>query len=273
VNDAAPDLLHARYRDPSMGATGQLNPVLATMLSHATVRAFLPTPIAPEVLDLVIAAASSAPTSSNLQAWSVMTVRDAGRKARLAAVAGGQKHITQAPVLLVWLADLARLDAIARQSGTEVEGIHYLELFMVAIIDAALAAQNAVVALESLGLGSVYIGALRNDPETVARELGLPKLVFPVFGLCIGTPDPKGLSAPKPRLPQSVVVHQEQYDPALSVAEVAAYDARMSAFQTEQAMPAEVWTQRAIARVKSAKSLNGRHRMREALRALGFELR
>ncbi len=58
------------------------------------------------------------------------------------------------------------------------------------MIDAALAAQNAVVALESLGLGTCYIGAIRNDPETVARELALPEGVFPVFGLTVGFPDP-----------------------------------------------------------------------------------
>ena len=154
-----------------------------------------------------------------------------------------------------------------------MEGLHYLELFMVALIDAALAAQNAVVALESHGLGSVYIGALRNQPEKVAAELGLPKLVFPAFGLSIGVPDPKGASGIKPRLPQSVVVHREQYDPTLDPATIAAYDSRMSAFQTEQRMPDERWTQRVIQRVKTPASLSGRHRMREALANLGFEIR
>ena len=171
------------------------------------------------------------------------------------------------------LADLARFDTIARQNQSNVEGIHFLELFMVALIDAALAAQNAVVALESLGLGSVYIGALRNQPEKVAAELGLPKLVFPAFGLSIGVPDPAAASGIKPRLPQSVVVHREQYDTAVDPAAIAAYDARMSAFQQEQHMADERWTQRVINRVQTPQSLNGRDRMRAALAALGFELR
>lgn len=270
---ATPDPIQARYRDPALAGAVAMNPVLQTILSHHSCRAFLPTPIAPATLAAIVAAASSAATSSNLQVWSLMVVEDPARKSRLAALAGGQKHIVQAPTFLVWLADLARLDTIARQNQTSVEGIHYLELFMVALIDAALAAQTAVVALESLGLGSVYIGALRNQPEQVAAELGLPKLVFPAFGLAIGTPDPAGASGVKPRLPQGVVVHRDQYDPALNPATTAAYDRRMSAFQHEQNMPDERWTERAINRVRTAASLNGRHRMREALANLGFELR
>ena len=269
----APDLVHARYRDPSLIGGVAMNPVLETILNHSSCRAFLPDPIAPATLEAIIAAAASAATSSNLQVWSLMVVEDPARKARLSALAGGQKHIEQSPTFLVWLADLARLDTIAKQSQADVAGIHFLELFMVALIDAALAAQNAVVALGSLGLGSVYIGALRNQPEKVAAELGLPKLVFPAFGLSIGVPDPKGTSGIKPRLPQSVAVHREQYNPAIDPAAIAAYDTRMSAFQTERNMPDERWTQRVINRVQTAASLTGRHRMREALANLGFALK
>lgn len=269
----APDLVLARYRDPALMAEAPMNPVLQSILSHRSCRAFLPTPIPPATLAAIIAAASSAATSSNLQAWSLMVVEDPARKARLAALAGGQKHIVQSPTFLVWLADLARLDTIAGQNQESVTGIDYLELFMVALIDAALAAQNAVVALESLGLGAVYIGALRNRPEQVAAELGLPKRVFAAFGLAIGVPDPAAASGIKPRLPPGVVVHREQYDPTIDPATLAAYDARMSAFQQEQAMPDERWSQRAINRVRGPASLSGRHRMREALGALGFELK
>ncbi len=272
MNDA-PDLVHARYRDPALVSATTLNPVLETLLRHSSCRAFLPDPVPPATLEAVIAAAASAPTSSNLQVWSLMVVEDPDRKARLAALAGGQKHIVQSPTFLVWLADLARLETIAKQNQASVEGVHYLELFMVALVDAALAAQNAVVALEAMGLGSVYIGAIRNNPEKVAAELGLPPLVFPAFGLSIGTPDPAGASGIKPRLPQSVVVHREQYDAAIDPAAIAAYDGRMSAFQAEQGMAPEHWTERVINRVKSPQSLSGRHRMREALANLGFQLK
>ncbi len=77
--------------------------------------------------------------------------------------------------MLVWLADLSRLGALGRDRDKPTDGLDYLEMLMVGVVDAALAAQNATVALESLGLGSVYIGALRNDPEAVAELLGLPR--------------------------------------------------------------------------------------------------
>ena len=88
----------------------------------------------------------------------------------------------------------------------------YLETFFVAVLDAGLAAQNAVIAADFLGLSAVYIGPLRNDPEAVAAILGLPPAVFGVFGLCVGYAKPGSLAEVKPRLPQAAVLHRERYD-------------------------------------------------------------
>ena len=107
----------------------------------------------------------------------------------------------------------------------------------------------------------------------IAAELGLPPQVFPVFGLCVGTPDPARPTGIKPRLPPAAVLHIEQYDTAQGPATAAAYDERMSAFQAEQAMTPEVWTSRTINRVRTPKSLTGRDRLRAALANLGFALR
>lgn len=272
-NDTAADLLRQRYRDPALAAPGDWNQVLQTLLDHRSVRAFLPDPVSDDRLATIIAAASSAATSSNLQTWSVLAVRDQARKSRLMPLCSNQAHIEEAPLFLVFLADLARLEAIATARGARVEGTEFLEMLLIGIVDASLAAQNAVVALESLGLGSVYIGGIRNNPEKVAAELALPPHVFPVFGLCVGTPDPSRPTAIKPRLPQSTILHHEQYNPAQALEALDAYDARMSAFQSEQAMPPEVWTSRTISRVRTPASLSGRDRMRAALANLGFALR
>ncbi len=272
MTDAA-GLYDARYRDPAQAVPEEWNEVLQTMLGHHSVRSFLPTPVPESALQAAIAAASSAPTSSNLQTWSVIAVQDAGRRDRLRALGGGQRFITDAPLLLMWIADLSRLHALAEERQATVDGINYLEATFVAIIDVALAAQNALVALESMGLGTVYIGGMRNKPEAVAAELGLPKRAFAVFGMSVGWPDPAVTNAVKPRLPQSAVLHRETYDTAAQLPAVAEYDPRMGAFQTEQGMAPEVWTQRVINRVRDAGALNGRDRMRAALGALGFELR
>ncbi|MFF2549855.1 NADPH-dependent oxidoreductase [Nocardia sp. NPDC058058] len=261
-----------RYRDPAPVEPAQWNPVLRVLHEHRSVRRYLPDPISEETLRLLISAAQSAPTSSNLQAWSVIAVRDPERKARLAELAGNQEHIRQAPVLLVWTADLARLRGLAAERDAPLEGADYLESSYVAFLDAALAAQNALVAAESLGLGTVYIGAIRNHPEQVAAELALPPGVFAVVGLVVGTPDPSEDARVKPRLPQAAVLHTEAYDTAAQGAHIAEYETRIAEFYSEQRLQ-HSWTERVLARLASAAALNGRHRLRDQLAARGFPLR
>jgi hypothetical protein len=115
-----------------------------------------------------------------------------------------------------------------------VEGLDYLESFTVAAIDAALAAQNAVVAAESLGLGTVYIGALRNQPEAVAQVIDLPPRAAVVFGLVVGHPDPALPAAVKPRLPREAILHHDSYRLGSQRAPIAAYDETARAFQAAQ---------------------------------------
>ena len=74
-----------------------------------------------------------------------------------------------------------------------------------AAVDVALAAQNAVLAAESLGLGTCYIGGIRNQPRAIIELLGLPRLMFPITGLTLGWPDTP--ANPRPRLPQAAVLH------------------------------------------------------------------
>jgi nitroreductase len=269
----ADTLLAARYGAEEELASGAWNEVLATLLDHRSVRNFRPEPLAPSILPTLVAAAQSASNSSNLQSWSVVAVQDSERKARLAALAANQSHIRQAPLFLVWLADLARNESIGRAQEMALDGVHYLETLFVAIIDTALAAQNAVIAAESLGLGTVYIGAIRNRPEQVAAELGLPKRVLPVFGLCIGHPDPAVPSSAKPRLPQAAVVHHETYDAAGQAAAVQTYEDRVCRFQAEQGQETVGWIKRTLQRLANREALNGRDRMREAIANLGFEIR
>jgi len=221
--------------------------VLATILSHRSVRGFLPDGLPDGTLELLIAAAQSASTSSNLQFWSVVAVQDPERK--------------------------SRLDRIAAEHQAQVDGTHYLEEFIVGVVDASLAAQSALIAAQSLGLGAVYVGAVRNLPEQIAAELALPSHVFAVFGMSIGYPDPTKETGIKPRLPQSLVLHREQYSAAQQGDAVDGYNATMRAFQREQGMRPIDWTQQCFNRVKDAEALRGRHRIREALRNLGFELR
>ncbi|MBD2294415.1 NADPH-dependent oxidoreductase [Anabaena sphaerica FACHB-251] len=268
------EFLNYRYGNGNFNPDIPWSDTLATLLSHRSIRAYLPDALPPGTLEVLIAAAQSASTSSNLQTWSVVAVEDGNRKEELSKLANNQAHIRQCPLFLVWLADLARLTHIAESRGLPYQGLDYLEMFLVGAIDAALAAQNAVVAAESLGLGTVYIGALRNQPEEVAKILNLPPHVVAVFGLCVGYADPVVSVAVKPRLPQSVVLHRETYQLAEQDEGISLYDKVMKDFYDSQKMniPGD-WSEHSSKRVASAESLSGRHRLKEILNNLGFELR
>ena len=183
-----------------MPAAGPWNEHISLLLSHRSVRGYRPDALPAGTLETLIAAAQSAATSSNLQTWSVIAVTDPDKKAALAKVAANQKHIEQCPLFLVWVADISRNQRLGAEEGVTLETMPYQETFLVAAIDAALAAQNATVAAESLGLSCVYIGALRNNPQQVARVVGLPSGAFGVFGMCVGYASAAGVTEVKPRL-------------------------------------------------------------------------
>ena len=270
---ASPDAAFAERYGAAVAPPSGWNEVLACLLAHRSVRAYLPDALPPGTLELLVAAAQSASSSSNLQVWSVVAIEDPEHKRHLAELAGAQQHIAAAPLFLVWLADLSRAERLGEARSTTLEGLPFTEMFITAIVDAALAAQNATVAAESLGLGTCYIGAVRNQPEQIAAALGLPPKVMAVFGLTVGYPDPAAPAAVKPRLPQSVVVHPERYSADAEPAGLAAYDERLQRFQEAEQMKPVGWTRVVMSRLRSGASLSGRDRIREALRNLGFELR
>ncbi len=269
------DLLQARYgaAAPSLpaGVDDPVHATLATLLSHRSVRSYTSQPVSEQALDLMIAAAQSASTSSNLQTWSVVAVEDAETKGRLAQLAGDQRHIRECPLYLVWLADLARLEAVGERRQLPRAGLDYLELLMVGVIDATLAAQNAAVAAEALGLGLVYIGGMRNQPGAVAEVLGLPPRTAAVFGMCVGYPDPARPAAVKPRLPPSAVLHRERYQAGANEAPVDQYVGTMADFYTAQGMKTNGdWAEHSLNRVRGPEALSGRQHLDAALRSRGF---
>ncbi len=261
----------ARYADQDL-SLDTASDVLALQLAHRSVRKFTSRPVTDDELTALVAAAQSASTSSNLQPWSVVAIRDPDRKARLAALANHQQFINQAPLFLVWIADLGRARRLAERSGRPLDGADYLESTLIAFIDTALAAQNAVVAAESLGLGAVFVGAIRNHPEEVAAELGLPQHAVATFGLAVGSPDPTEQAGIKPRLPQPAVLHHERYGAVSADAHIPAYDERLSGYNARHGLPG-TWSERVLVRLAGPQSLSGRDRIRDALEQLGLPSR
>ena len=198
-----------------------MNPTIELLKSHRSIRKFTTDPVDQSTLETLIQAGQSAATSSFIQACTVIQVSQGERRDALAEMAGNQAYVAQAPVFLVFCADMKRHQLACSMHEAEMQS-GYTEQFLTASLDCALFAQNVVVAAESLGLGSVYIGGLRNRIADVAELLELPELVYPVFGLCLGYPnqDPEV----KPRLPLSVVFKQEKYDDSQDEASIRDYD-------------------------------------------------
>lgn len=200
-------------------------PTINQIHLHASVRKYKPDPIPPSLVDLIVSAGQRGSTSSNLQSYSVVAVTESSKRERLAELCANQDHIRQAPVFLAWCADLSRLDTVCNLRGYK-QVTDYVENFLVAAMDAAIAMQTATLAAESLGLGMCYIGAIRNNPADVIKLLELPRLVFPVSGMTLGWPadEPKQ----KPRLPLSAILHWESYDQEGEVEALRDYDRVMA---------------------------------------------
>lgn len=200
-------------------------PTIDLLSRHGSVRTHKPDAVPPALIETMVEAAQRASTSSNLQMVSVVALTAPARRAALSKICG-QEHVARAPVVLVWCGDLRRLDRACELRGY-TQDTCYVESVLMAVLDVGIAAQNAAVAAESLGLGICYLGSVRNDAQAVIDLLGLPPHVFPVVGMTVGWP----AAAPvvRPRLPASAVLYWETYDPAPRDEALKAYDRTMVA--------------------------------------------
>jgi len=183
--------------------------VLATMGAHASVRKYKDKDIPDDLLGRILTAARQAPTSSNLQAYSILVIRDKAKKKELARLCGDQVWVERCPVFLAICPDIHRLELVCSYRNYTIKA-DYIELLITAIVDSALVAQNILLGAQSCGLGGVMIGGVRNHPYEIWQTLELPEKVFVLMGLCLGWPDTKPMK--KPRLPEEIVIHREKYN-------------------------------------------------------------
>ena len=240
---------------------------IAPFLAHRSVRRYADESIPVSTVKALVAAAQSAATSSNLQSWSVISIQDPEKRRKIAEACGGQKQVITAPLFFVFLADLNRVHQYASAAGIHPDGLDTTEMYTVAVIDAALAAERMVCAAEALGYGICYIGALRNHPDVIEEQLNLPGHTFGIFGLCIGRPAENANADIKPRLRQDQVWFEEEYPVQLDSSE---YDARIHTFHVEQGMPSdESWSIKSGRRANIS-GLSGREALLGFLPDQGF---
>ena len=199
---------------------------LAGILAHRTHRRFSDRPVPDELLRVLLAAAFSAPSKSDLQQGAVVVLRDADKRKAIADLIPSMPWIGTCPVFMVFLGDSRRIRRICEMRGKPFANDH-LDAFLNAALDAGLALMNFVRAAEAAGLGCCPISVVRNHIEAVSDLLGLPDHVFPVAGMCAGYPAAEGHVSL--RLPASVNVHVDRYDDSALEAEIDAYDRRRDA--------------------------------------------
>ena len=191
-----------------------MNPVLESLFKHRSIRRYKDQPVEEEKIQLIVKAAQAAPNWCNGQQVSIVAVKDKERKNRIQKMCGDQKYIGACSVFLIFCSDFYRISLAFEKAGKSKESfqeyVTHIDTLMIGSHDVGIALQNAVVAAESLGLGTVDIGGVRIHSIELTKELKLPKYVIPIVGLCVGYAD--GDPGLKPRLPMSAVFFNEEYD-------------------------------------------------------------
>ena len=156
--------------------------------NHRSVRNFVDKDIPQDMLDTILLSAQAMPTSNNNQDISVIVIKDKTRKDIIAELSGNQKHIKDAPVFLIFVADLYKTFLACEKNNMEQNLENPLDKIVTASFDAGIALGGAIISAESLGLGITPIGGVRNNIERISKILELPEFVFPLVGLCLGFP-------------------------------------------------------------------------------------
>ncbi|MFZ3591093.1 oxygen-insensitive NADPH nitroreductase [Bacillus sp. DJP31] len=246
-----------------------MNPVIDTILNHRSIRSFEDRPLTEEQIQLIVQCAQAASTSSYIQAYSIIGITDPEKKKELAALAGNQTYVESNGHFFIFCADLHRHELVGKMEQTNVEeSLESTEKFMVAVIDATLASQNAALAAESMGLGICYIGGLRSNLEEVCKLLHVPDRVIPLFGLAVGYPTSN--SSKKPRLPLANIYHDNQYeqDSAVSTQQLIQYNRTISSYYEERTSGkrSDTWTSQMAYMLKTPKRMY----MKEFVEKKGF---
>lgn len=175
-----------------------MNEVIRELHERKSVRAFEERPIPPEVRAEILSAAAQAPTAGNQMLYTILDITDQALKDRLAVTCDHQPFIARAPMVLIFLADCRRwLDAY-RMAGCAPREPGEGDLLL-AFSDANIAAQNAVTAAWSLGVGSCYIGDILENAEEHRKLLHLDEYVMPAAMLVFGYPTENACRREKPR--------------------------------------------------------------------------
>lgn len=208
-----------------------MNKTLEVIKNHRSIRDYKSDKIEESVINEIILAAQAMPSSINGQQTSIIVVQDVKTKETIAEYAGGQPWIATAPLFLLFITDFYKTKIAAMKNGVTQKIHESVEGTLVGTFDSGLSMGAAIIAAESLGLGIVPIGGIRNNPQGMIDLLNLPEMTFPVAGLAIGYPNSN--SRKKPRLPLNTFRHDEKYQINHLASEIDNYDLLMTDYLKE----------------------------------------
>lgn len=189
-----------------------MNEILKSLHERKSIRVFEDMDISESDKEAILLAAMAAPTAGNQQLYTIIDITDQSLKDKLAISCDNQPFIAKAPLVLIFCADFQKwYDAFVEGGcSPRLPGVGDL---MLAVDDSVIAAQNAVTAAQSLGIGSCYIGDIMERYEEHREMLKLPDYVFPAAMLVFGYPTQQQLERPKPkRCDLKHIVHKNHYN-------------------------------------------------------------
>lgn len=188
-----------------------MNSIIESLYTRKSVRVFEDRPIPADIKASILEAAAQAPTAGCQQLYTILDITDQKIKDRLVETCDHQPFIAQAPLVLAFCADCKKWYDAFLEAGCEPRKPGVGDL-MLAVADATIAAQNAVVAAESYGIGSCYIGDVIENCQEQRSLLNLPEYVFPAAMVVFGWPTRQQMERTKPeRCGQEYIVHENTY--------------------------------------------------------------
>lgn len=186
-----------------------MNETIKKQLNHRTIREFEDREVSDEVLKTLLDVLNKTATSTGMQQYSIIRVKDIDKREKLSKIAN-QEYLKRCPELFVFIVDIYRNKSILEEMNSSAKTYKDMDRFFQGFTDACLAAQNMTVALESMDMGAVYFGSILNDYDSVCEILNLPEYTFPVFGVGFGYPaqDPQL----KPRMPMELKIFTDEYE-------------------------------------------------------------
>lgn len=209
------------------------NEVLNNIQKHRSIRKYIDKDIDEDLLDEILDAARHASSHHNIQAYNIIKIRDQSKKRLISNYAANQKWVEDAPVFIILSMDYYRINQACNMNEKNIQ-VDEIESIIIGAVDTALVGQNIMTAAESMGLGGVIIGGIRNNVEELIKILKLPEYTFPVFGICLGYPDPDQIPSTKPRFPKEAVIFNEEYNRDLVSKSLIEYESITEEYYTKR---------------------------------------